>query len=415
MRSDDQPVALSRRHFLGLGAIGLASLGEAPLRAQKSELAPELAALAAKLEYLTQEDQFSNVGRGKPPPCDLPPEKRRAVGLERDTWQLEVVPDPDSDSKLDRPLTKELGTALDWNGLMKLAEKHAVRFLHVMSCTNGQRPLGMGLWEGVPLREIIHLARPTANVRRVFYYGYHNDDPKQRFQSSLTLDRVLEDPPGELPVILCYKFNGQWLTPKRGAPVRMVVPDAYANKSVKWLQRLVLTNKPQLNDTYAEWNNDTESHLKTCAFFIHTPKTVKAGQPVPITGMAQVGMSGLTQVQYWLRPQEEPLPADDPYFTKANWRPAQILPAPTRWGGALPEGKLPAGTREIDPATGQPRQWPLRNTIVHWAALLKDLRPGQYELRCRTIDASGIAQPQPRPLLKSGYNAIQKVTLKIEA
>jgi len=55
---------------------------------------------------------------------------------------------------------------------MQLAEKHAVRFLHVMSCTNAHAPLGMGLWEGVPLREVIWLTRPTANVRRVFYYGY---------------------------------------------------------------------------------------------------------------------------------------------------------------------------------------------------------------------------------------------------
>ena len=54
-------------------------------------------------------------------------------------------------------------------------------------------------------------------MRRVYYYGYHNDDPAQRFQSSLPIGRVLEDPPGEHPVILCYKLNDQWLTPESGA------------------------------------------------------------------------------------------------------------------------------------------------------------------------------------------------------
>jgi len=122
---------------------------------------------------------------------------------------MEVIADPQSDAKLQNPLSKSRGTALDWPALMKLAEKHAVRYLKVMSCTNVAKPLGMGLWEGVPLREVIWLARPTANVRRVFYYGYHNDDPKQRFQSSLTMSRVLEDPPGQPPVLLCYKLNGQ--------------------------------------------------------------------------------------------------------------------------------------------------------------------------------------------------------------
>ena len=160
---------------------------------------------------------------------------------------------------------------------MELAKTSAVRFMSVMSCTNGRSPCGMGLWEGLPLREVVWLVRPTGNVRRVFYYGYHNDDPEQRFQSSLPIGRVLEDPPGEHPVILCYKLNGEWLTPKRGGPVRMLVPDAYGNKSVKWLQRIILTNNYQANDTYATWNNDTVSHIKTCARFIHTPQKNRCG------------------------------------------------------------------------------------------------------------------------------------------
>jgi hypothetical protein len=282
----------------------------------------------------------------------------------------------------------------------------------------------MGLWEGVPLREVIWMAHPSANVRRIFYHGYHNDDPKQRFQSSLTLDRVLEDPPGEMPVILCYKLNGQWLSSKRGGPVRMVVPGLYGNKSVKWLQRIYLTNAPQLNDTYSEWNNDTESALKTCAFFLNAPKKVKAGQAIPLTGLAQVGMSGLSKVQYCVEPDGTPRPADDPYFTKTEWKDARILPLPEDWGAGLPDGKVPPVPLQFDgrtdwksvpPSSGKPRSWPLPYTIAHWAAVLPELRPGAYRLRCRTIDAHGIAQPMPRPFPKAGNNAIQRVALAVEA
>jgi len=406
---------LTRRYFLGLGAAGAAGGSASSLWAATEAISPALAQATAGLEYLTPLEKFRMFGRGKPPPHELSPEKRRAAGLERDTWQLEVVPDPESDCKVERPLSRQLGTALDWDGLMKLAEKHAVRFLKVMTCTNGADPCGMGLWEGVPLREVIWLARPTGNVRRVYYWGYHNDDPAQRFQSSLPIGRVLEDPPGEHPVILCYKLNDQWLTPKGGAPVRMVVPDAYGNKSVKWLQHVVLTNSFQANDTYATWNNDVESPLKTYARFVHVPAQAKSGQPVPITGLAQVGMSGLSKVQYGLRAQDAPLPPDDPYFTKADWPDAAILPAPDRWGGGLPQGKLPPVPRQIDPVTGKPLSWPMRNTIVHWAALLPGLAPGRYQVRCRTIDASGIAQPMPRPFLKSGNNPIQEKPLIVEA
>jgi hypothetical protein len=125
-------------------------------------------------------------------------------------------------------------------------------------------------------------------------------------------------------------------------------------------------------------------------------------------------MSGLSNVQYWLCPHDEPPAEEDPYFTKAKWEDAAVLPPPNRWGGGLPEGKLPPVPRQIDPATGRPRRWPLRNTLVHWAVLLRIERPGVYDLRCRTIDANGTAQPMPRPFPKSGHNAIQKVQVLVE-
>ena len=406
---------VTRRYFLRLGAAGVAGLGISRLWGQEQggDAGSLLAEAISRLEYLTREENFQNAGRGKPSPHELPPEKLREVGLARETWQLEVLPDPESNAEVERPLSKASGTALNWDGLMKLAETNAVRFMSVMSCTNGKAPFGMGLWEGVPLRDVIWLARPKSNVRRVFYYGYHNDDLEQRFQSSLPIGRVLEDPPGEHPVILCYKLNDQWLTPKRGGPVRVIVPEEYGNRSVKWLQRIMLTNSFQANDTYALWNNDTVSHLKTCARFIYTPKQIKAGQAAPITGVAQVGVSGLSKVQYWLHPQDEPLAGDDPYFSKGQWKDTDILPPPQHWGGGLPDGKLPPIPRQFD-AAGRPLRWPIPNTIVHWATLLTAERSGKYDLRCRTIDANGIAQPMPRPFLKSGHNAIQTVQIAVE-
>jgi DMSO/TMAO reductase YedYZ molybdopterin-dependent catalytic subunit len=413
-RLAEEHVEVTRRFFLQLTAAGAAGLAAPSLLAGESDPRRALARAVGKLEYLTREENFKMYGRGRPPPYKLPAEKRREVGLERDTWWLEVVPDPESNARVERPLSRELGTALDWQALMKLAAARAVRFLHVMTCTNGPRPCGMGLWEGVPLRDVVWMARPTANVRRVFYYGYHNDDPAQRFQSSLPIGRVLEDPPGEQPVVLCYKLNGKWLSPRAGAPVRMIVPNAYGNKSVKWLQRIVLTNNFKANDTYAGWNNDTESALKTCARFIHAPSKAKAGEPLAVTGLAQVGPAGLSKVQYWVCPQDAPLPDDDPYFTRAEWKDAEILPPPKRWGGGLEDGKLPPTPSQVDPATGEPHRWPLPNTIVHWAALLPSLGAGRYDLRCRTIDASGVAQPMPRPFPKSGHNVIERVELVVE-
>ncbi len=186
----------------------------------------------------------------------------------------------------------------------------------------------------------------------------------------------------------------------------MIVPDLYANKSVKWLQRLILTNDYKVNDTYATWNNDTESHLKTWACFVSVPETGKAGSSIVFSGVAQVGMNGLSKVQYWLHPKDIPLDADDPYFTNADWQEAEILPPPEKWVD-LPDSKLPPVPLQIDPKNGKPYRWPMTNTLVHWAAVLRNVSAGEYELRCRAIDENGFAQPMPRPFLKSGYNAIQ--------
>jgi DMSO/TMAO reductase YedYZ molybdopterin-dependent catalytic subunit len=404
---------LTRRYFLLLGAAVTAGAALKPFATLADTPAPELAEALANLEsFLTPLDQFRDVSRGKPLPHSLPEEKKRAVGLTRETWRLEVISDPEHPARIRRTMTQADGTALDFAGLMQLAEKHAVRFMKVMTCLNIGCPLGTGVWEGVPLREVIWRTEPREDLRRVFYYGYHNDDPKQMFRSSLPIGRVLEDFHDLPPVILCYKLNGQWLSPERGGPVRIVVPEGYGFKSIKWLTHVVLTNLAQANDTYADANNDIDSPLKTFAATLSVPREIKAGQRIPITGYAQVGISGFSKVQVWLHTEEQELPANDRYFTKAPWIDAQILPAPKTWGGGLPDDTIPPHTQGFD-SQGRPRTWPMRLCKAHWAVLLPGLPAGKYTLRSRTIDEKGYAQPMPRPLRKSGHADIEQVNLVV--
>jgi DMSO/TMAO reductase YedYZ molybdopterin-dependent catalytic subunit len=405
---------LTRRYFFQIGAGGLAAGGLWARAVRGEEPSPELAEALAKLEsYLTPPDDFNDVSRGKPVPHSLSDEKKREVGLARDTWRLEVVADPDHPVKLRDPMTKADDTALDFAGLLQLAETHAVRFAKVMTCLNIGCPLGMGIWEGVPLREVVWRTGPREDVRRVYYYGYHNDDPTQMFRSSLPIGRVLEDPFDLPPVILCYKLNGHWLTPERGGPVRVVVPEAYGFKSIKWLSHVVLSNLAHANDTYAEAGNDVDSPLKSFAATLSVPKNPQAGRPIPLTGYAQVGIGGLSKVQVWIQPDGEVLPGDDRNFAKAPWRDVQILPPPARWGGELPDDAIPTPTHGFDPATGRPLAWPMRLTKIHWAGVHPGLSPGQYTLRSRAVDAQGHGQPLPRPFRKSGHAAIEEVKLVV--
>ena len=401
LRQHDQ---LTRRHFVGLGAAAVTGLA---LSRASAEVPPELADAVGKLEYLTHSSKFANFSRGTPSPPTLSPEARREAGMHPDTWRLEVIADPETDAQVDNPLSKERGTALTWVDLMRLADDRAVCYLHVMTCLNGADPCGMGLWEGVPLRDVVWLAKPRGNIRRVFYNGFHNNDPAQIFRSSLPVGRVLEDPPGQPPVLLCYRLNGQYLSPERGGPVRVFVPDAYGFKSVKWVERVMLSNAYQANDTYAAWNNDIDTSLKTCARFLSHPETVRPGQAIPVAGLAQVGISGLSRVQVCLRPKSTPADVD--------WTDADLLGPPERWGGDVGDGPLPGSPLGFDAASGKPLKWPQPFTIAHWALLLPPMPAGEYELSCRTIDAAGHIQPMPRPFPKSGRNAIHTVPLVVEA
>jgi DMSO/TMAO reductase YedYZ molybdopterin-dependent catalytic subunit len=410
--------ALSRRYFLRLGVAGSAAIGLSPLlsvRAGESiAKTPELAkAIAALGPFFTPPEAFQDVSRGKPLPHSIPEEKRKEVGLTRETWRLEVISDKENPAKLGAPFTKADGTAIDFETLLKLGEKHAVRFAKVMTCLNIGCPLGMGIWEGVPLREVVWLTKPREDVRRVFYYGYHNDDEGQMFKSSLPIGRVLEDPFDLPPVILCYKLNGEWLSPTRGGPVRVVVPEHYGFKSIKWLSHVVLTNMGMANDTYIGGNNDVDSPLKSFAATLSLPEGVAAGQPLPVSGYAQVGISGLTKVQVWLTKGDTEWPAEDKYFATAPWVDAEILSPPEHWGVSLPAGEIPAGTLGFDNSR-KPKSWPMRLAKIHWAALLPGVPSGEYTLRCRTIDEKGIAQPLPRPFRKSGHAAIEEKVVMVK-
>jgi DMSO/TMAO reductase YedYZ molybdopterin-dependent catalytic subunit len=403
------PRALTRRGFFQWSGLGAAALNLWPFASASARMDPRLQEAIARLEYLTPPDRAFILDKGKTGVVKLPQEKLREIGLVHETWSLDVIPDPASNSVVERPLSQKLGNALNWEGLMNLAEKHVVRFMQVCTCTNGADPFHMSLWEGVPLREVLQLIRPRENVRRVYYQSYHNEGVPP-FQSSLPLGQILESPPGEMPVILAFRMNGRLIPASLGGPVRMVVPGAYGSKSIKWVRRVLLTNDHKSNDSDADLNNDPENALKTRARFINEPKEIPAGEPVAITGMAQIGISGLNKVQYCVHSQEGPWPESDPHRSKADWKEASVLPPPANWGGGLPGGKLPI-TGQTDAAKGTPLSWPLRYAIVHWAAMLPGLPSGRYDLCCRTIDGNGIAQPMPRTLPRTGYNALHVVTL----
>jgi DMSO/TMAO reductase YedYZ molybdopterin-dependent catalytic subunit len=126
--------------------------------------------------------------------------------------------------------------------------------------------VGTAEWTGVPLSVLLNRAIPKPNACEVALEGADGgmlDDPKSppgelKFARSIPLDKARRD------VLLAYKMNGSELPPEHGFPLRAIVPGWYAMASVKWLQRIIVTDRPftgyyQTID-YAYWQRTDYGH-----------------------------------------------------------------------------------------------------------------------------------------------------------
>ena len=110
----------------------------------------------------------------------------------------------------------------------------------------GLGAVGNAEWTGVPLSILLDRAGVKANAREVILEGADDgplEDPKAprgnvRFARSIPLAKARED------VLLAYKMNDVDLPPEHGFPVRAIVPGWYAVASIKWFQRIIVTDKP---------------------------------------------------------------------------------------------------------------------------------------------------------------------------
>jgi DMSO/TMAO reductase YedYZ molybdopterin-dependent catalytic subunit len=128
----------------------------------------------------------------------------------------------------------------------------------------GLGAVGTAKWTGVPLSILLDRARVKANGCEVILEGADGgtlEDPKSppgelKFARSIPVEKARAD------VLLAYKMNGRELPPEHGFPLRAIVPGWYAMASIKWLQRIIVTDQPftgyyQTLD-YAYWKRRAE-------------------------------------------------------------------------------------------------------------------------------------------------------------
>jgi DMSO/TMAO reductase YedYZ molybdopterin-dependent catalytic subunit len=140
------------------------------------------------------------------------------------TWRLTI------EGLVDHPQT------LDIQQLRALPRVQQTSDFH---CVTGWTVGGVR-WGGVRFADLLARAGPRAGARALVFVSA--EDP---YVDTLTLEQLRAP-----DALLAYDMNGAPLSRDHGAPARVVMPRMYGYKGVKWLQRIVVTDR--VDDGYWE-------------------------------------------------------------------------------------------------------------------------------------------------------------------
>jgi DMSO/TMAO reductase YedYZ molybdopterin-dependent catalytic subunit len=103
-------------------------------------------------------------------------------------------------------------------------------------------------WTGVKLSDVLARAGVREQAVEAILEGSDKgsfDEPNPKTPGPITYARSLPLDKARRPeVILAYRMNGEDLPAEHGFPVRAVVAGWYGMASVKWLQRVIVTERP---------------------------------------------------------------------------------------------------------------------------------------------------------------------------
>jgi DMSO/TMAO reductase YedYZ molybdopterin-dependent catalytic subunit len=135
------------------------------------------------------------------------------------TWRLSI------DGLVEKPVS------LSYADLRSLPRAEQVSTFH---CVTGWTVSNVH-WAGVRFDDLLATVKPTAEAHALNFTS-----AEVPYTDSLTLDQArLHD------AMLAYEMDGKPLSRAHGAPVRVVIPDMYGYKNVKWVKRITLAAAPE--------------------------------------------------------------------------------------------------------------------------------------------------------------------------
>ena len=130
------------------------------------------------------------------------------------TWRLRI------EGLVQHPVT------LTYEELLQLPRSEQVSDFH---CVTGWSVKNVH-WGGVRFRDLLATARPHTSASVLKFVS-----AERPYEDTLTLAQA-----GLADAMLAHEMDGEPLRREHGAPVRVVIPEMYGYKNVKWVERIVV-------------------------------------------------------------------------------------------------------------------------------------------------------------------------------
>jgi sulfite oxidase len=289
--------------------------------------------------------------------------------VDRDTWRLEVTglverPAVFSFEELFREFPRHEVTAT-----MVCAGLRRDEFLSIGPLPGelpwGPEPASNGAWAGVRLRDVLQRVGVEKSAKYVEFIGLDQVERHGEtfgFGGSIDLKKALG-----AEVLLASELNGAPLPLDHGFPVRAVVPGWIGARSVKWLGKIVLSERPSRN------------YFQTKAYRFQ--RTTNPNDIRDVTHGSELNVLPLNAVI--LSPTRD-----------------EVIPSGTVMVRGWAMGSAGRQLRSIEVSANAGRDWspartsrpPAEWSWTFWEAEL-NLAPGRHVLAARASDCSGERQP----------------------
>jgi sulfite oxidase len=249
--------------------------------------------------------------------------------------------------------------------------------------------IGHSRWTGARLTDLLQAAELQAGAKHVWFEGLDSikekDGSAAPFGASIPLDKALAP---DNPALIAQAMNDQPLIAEHGFPARMIVPGYIGARSVKWLTKIVVSDRPSPNHYVAEAYKLIQAETK---------EALSAADPIysfPVNAAICAPGAGA--------------------MLKAGRH--------TIAGYALPSGEKECTVEKVEVSRDGGRTWTGARFISHahplvwrlWTAEL-ELPAGRHELAVRATDSRGQAMPDHGDWNVKGYlyNAWHRVTVNV--